>query len=257
MLLTPKFGIGHVFVAPNGGLQPSGASGTELSTIQDFSVDFSGKEVELRGQFLYPVDARVADISLKGKFKVGEWSLEQLSNLFIAGTLNTSPEQIVADEAGTPMGAGSPPSAPYSYTVTKNPSSVSQILTIAYASNGSNLDEVGTNPPTLAGTYYVSTGGEIIFSAGDALVPMLFSYVTTGGTGASLSIGNNLQGQSPIVSIAGVNAADGSGWLFPNCRVTGIKPLDLKNNAYAMNEVSFSVFCPAGQAVGQLFQQTV
>lgn len=87
--------------------------------------------------------------------------------------------------------------------------------------------------------------------------PLLISYVSAGGTGASISIPNNLQGQSPVVSIAGVNAADGSGWLFPNCRVTGIKPLDLKNNAYAMNEVSFSVFCPAGQAVGQLFQQSV
>lgn len=252
MLLTPKFGIGHVFVAPNGGFQPLNASGTELSTIQDFSVDFAGKEVELRGQFLYAVDARVADISLKGKFKVGEWSIEQLNNLFWAGTLNSSPEQIVADELGTVITVGSPPTAG-TYQVTLHTGFV-QILSVAYASNGSNLDEVSGSP--LQGQYNIDNStGTLTFNDADDGVQILVSYVTAGGLGASVSIPNNLQGQSPVVSIAGINAADGNGWLFPNCRVTAIKPLDLKNNAFGMNEVSFSVFCPAGQAVGQIFQQ--
>lgn len=256
MLLTPKVAIGHVYVYPNGGLQPAGASGTELSTIQDFSVDFAGKDIELRGQFLYAVDARVVDISLKGKFKVGQWSIEQLNNLFWAGTLNLEPTQIIPDELGTPSNMSSPPSAS-SYTLAVNPTEVSQVITVAYASNGSNLDEV-YETPTEVGTYQVAPDGVINFveSGGDD-VPMLFSYETSGGTGASVSIPNNLQGQSPVVSIAGVNGADGNGWLFPNCRVTSIKPLDLKSNAYAMNEVAFTVYCPSGQPVGQIFQQYI
>src|SRR5580692_2646995 len=103
MLFTPKFAIGHIFVYPQGGQQPANASGTELSTIQDFSAEFAGKGVELRGQFLYPVDARVADVSGKLKFKVGEWSLEQLNNLFFGGTLTTGSitDQVYADELQT------------------------------------------------------------------------------------------------------------------------------------------------------------
>lgn len=257
MLLTPKVAIGHVYVYPNGGLQPANASGTELSTIQDFSVDFAGKDIELRGQFLYAVDARVVDISLKGKFKVGQWSIEQLNNLFWAGTLNLEPTQIIPDEMGTPSNAGSPPSAS-SYTLQVNPTEVITVITVAYASNGSNLEQTTNNPPTEAGTYYVAEDGVINFvESGDDDVPMLFSYETAGGAGASVSIPNNLQGQSPVVSIAGVNGADGNGWLFPNCRVTSIKPLDLKSNAYAMNEVAFTVYCPSGQAVGQIFQQYI
>jgi hypothetical protein len=141
---------------------------------------------------------------------------------------------------------------PYTYQVVSHTGFI-QILSVANSATGSNLDEVVS--VTAAGQYSVNTSTGTI-TAFDG-TPLLISYVSAGGTGASISIPNNLQGQSPVVFIAGVNAADGSGWLFPNCRVTGIKPLDLKNNAYAMNEVSFSVFCPAGQAVGQLFQQSV
>ena len=251
MLFTPKFAIGHCFVYPNGGLQPADASGTELSTIQDFSVDFAGKAVELRGQFLYPVDARVADISAKGKFKVGEWNLEQLNNLFFGGTITlpsvspvTLSETVYADELWTI------PGTPYQITVT-NTAGFVQPLSVAWASDLSNFDEVAITPLT---QQYTATGGGLFtFNAGDTGKQVLISYIS-GGTGASLSVPNNLQGQSPVVGITGYNAADGNGFLFPNCRISGIKPLDLKNNAYAMCEVDFQVFCPYGQAVAQLLQ---
>jgi hypothetical protein len=248
MLFTPKFAIGHIFVTPNGGLQPANASGTELSTIQDFSVDFTGKGVELRGQFLYAVDARVTDIATKGKFKVGQWSLEQLNNLFYAGTVTNTGNAIpYADELHTIPG-----SSPYTVTVT-NTAGFVQPLTVAYASDLSNLDEVASGPTV--GQYSVNPStGVFTFAAADEGEQVLISYVAT-GTGASISIPNNLQGESPVVSLAAINAADGNGFLFPNCRVTGIKPLDLKNNAYAMNEVEFMVYCPFGQAVGQIIQQ--
>jgi hypothetical protein len=247
MLFTPKFAIGHLYVYPNGGLQPTNASGTELQVIQDFSVDFAGKAVELRGQFLYPIDARVADISLKGKFKVGEWSLEQLNNIFFAGTVTTGSitDQVYADELYTV-----PASAPYTVTVT-NAAGFVQPLSVALASNYSNLDEVATSPA--AGQYTASAGGAFGFNVAQAGQQVLISYLA-GGTGAQLSVPNNLQGQSPVVGIAGYNAADGNGFLFPNCRVSGIKPIDLKNNAYAMNEVDFQVYCPTGQAVCQILQ---
>lgn len=248
MLFTSKFGIGHIWVTPNGGLQAPNASGVELNTIQDFSVDFSGKGVELRGQFLYPVDARVADINAKGKFKVGEWSLEQLNTLFFGGTIATTGNDIpTADEPHT-----IPSSGPYTVQVT-NFTGFVQPLTVAYASDLSNLDEVLSLTAPGQYTVNVSTGTFTFFGGADAGVAVVISYLST-GAGASLTIPNNLQGQSPILGIAAINSADGNGILLPNVRVTGMKPVELKMNAFAMCEVDFNVFCPPGASVGQLIQ---
>ena len=59
---------------------------------------------------------------------------------------------------------------------------------------------------------HTSTGTITAFDG----TPLLVSYVSAGGTGASISIPNNLQGQSPVVSIAascprGQDAACGVG----------------------------------------------
>jgi hypothetical protein len=256
MLYTPKFAIGNIFVYPNGGLQPSGSegtSGTELEVIQDFSVEFAGKGVELRGQQLYPIDARVTDISGKGKFKVGEWSLEQINNLFFAGTVTTSNttgnEQVYADESHVV-----PSSNPLTVAVTNatgfvQPLTVLQIQGTSYTS----LDEVTVLSGP--GQYTCTSGGTFAFDAAQAGQTVLISYLS-GGANASLNIPNNLQGQSPVVGIAGYNAADGNGFFFPYCRVTGVKPLELTMNKYAMNEVDFQVFAPLGQPVGQIIQSS-
>lgn len=255
MLYTSTFAIGHVFVVPNGGLQPTNASGTELQVIQDFSVEFVGKGVELRGQYLYAVDARVADISGKGKFKVGQWNLEQLNNLFFSGTLTTNnvPDMVYADEPHVIANAGSPPVP--TVTVT-NTTGFVQPLTVSYASNGSNLDEVATSP--LVGQYTASAGGVFTFNATDLGNTVNVSYISQGiGSQGELLIPNNLQGQSPTIGIAGINIIDGHGFFFPNCRVTGVKPVNLKNNAFNYNEVDFQVYVPTGQPVGYLIQQSI
>ena len=250
MLYTPKFAIGNIFVYPNGGLTPTGASGTELEVIQDFSVEFAGKGVELRGQQLYPIDARVTDVSGKGKFKVGEWSLEQLNNVFFAGAISlsatTTNEQPYADESHV-----IPSSPPYTVTVTHATAFVQPLCVLeAVGSSLTSFDEVAV--VSAAGQYSVS-GSVFTFDVADAGATVLISYVA-GGANASLNIPNNLQGQSPVIGIVGYNAADGNGFFFPYCRVTGVKPLELTMNKYAMNEVDFQVFAPLGQPVGQIIQ---
>ena len=84
MQLTRNFAIGHVFFNPVAGLLPANAAPQELNTIQDIAVDWSGKGVELRGQNLYAIDARLADVSVKVKFQVGQYSLDMLNVLFFA-----------------------------------------------------------------------------------------------------------------------------------------------------------------------------
>jgi hypothetical protein len=250
MLYTFKFAIGRGWATPNGGLQPTNASGTELQTIHNFSIDFAGKGVDQRGQFLYAQDARVADIEAKGKFEVGGWNLEQLNNLFYAGTVTETGNVIpYGDELHT-----IPSSGPYTVTVTNTPGFV-QPLTVAYASTLSNFDEVTAGPT--AGQYTCNdTSGQFTFSSADAGEQVLISYVAS-GTGAALAIPNNLQGQSPVVQLTFVNPADGSGIIIPSCRVNSIKPVDLKNNAYDNMQVEFMAFCPFGQtSIATLLQLT-
>jgi len=248
MLYTAKFALGNLFTWPNGGLQPANASGTEFETIQDFSVEFVGKGVELRGQYLYAVDARVTDVSGKGKMKVGDWNVEQLNNLFFAGTVTTGAtnEQIYADESHV-----IPSSGPFTVTV-NNPTGFVQPLAVMQATGTSltNFDEVVT--PSLKGQYS-NSGATFTFSSADLGGTVLISYIAN-GTSALLNIPNNLQGQSPVVGMAGFNAADGNGYVFPYCRVTGVKPLELTMNKFAMCEVDFQVYAPLGQPVGQIIQ---
>jgi hypothetical protein len=249
MLQIPRVAIGRAYVFPNGGLQPPDASGIELSVIQNLSCEFSGKGIELRGQQLYPIDARVVDVSGKLKFSVGEWSLEQLNSLFFGSTLTTGAitEQIYADEPHT-VGAASPPGV----VTVDNPVGFEQVLCVANALNGSNLTEIPSGTPA-QGQYTVSSGGGFQFSSADDGLPVLISYISA-GTGAQLEIVNNLQAQSPKIGFAYFNAADGSGAYLPNVVITGLKPMELKRDAFAMCEVDGQVLCPFGQPVAYLLQ---
>ena len=250
MLQIPRVAIGRAYVFPNGGLQPPDASGIELSVIQNLSCEFSGKGIELRGQQLYPIDARVVDVSGKLKFSVGEWSLGQLNNLFFGSTLTTGSitEQIYADEPHT-VGVASPPGV----VTVDNPVGFEQVLCVAYALNGSNLTEIPSGTPA-QGQYTVSSGGGFQFSTADDGLPVLISYVS-GGTGAQLQINNNLQAQSPKIGFAYYNAADGSGAYLPNTIITSVKPMELGRDKFAMCECDGQVFCPTGSPVGYLLQE--
>jgi hypothetical protein len=256
--LTDSFAIGHVYINPTAGLLPANPTPFELETITEISLDYKGKNVELRGQYLVPVDARMADVSITGKFTIGTWNLNQLNNLIFAGTLNISDvDRINADEFQNP-GASSPPA--YTFTV-NNAETFTEDLGLSYAQGaampGAQLERV--DELTEMGQYTVNDDGTYAVYEGDA-GPFAVSYVDNGGPGASLSIPNNLQGQSPQFEFVALNSGSGSGFVgyrFYNCRATGAKILSGKNNDFNKVEVDFSVYCPVGQNVGELIQTNV
>jgi len=256
MQLTREFGIGNWFINPTSGLLAPNPTPLQLNTLQDLNVEFSGKGVELRGQLLYAVDARLADISVKGKFKLGQWSLDQFNQMYFAGTLatgNSGEDNIFPDV---------PEVVP--------PSSVSHILTItgvvedlgvSYASNGSNFDRVTTAPTQGQYEFAVVGGnGQWTFSAADTGTAILVSYVGQGAA-ATLQIPNNLQGQSPNLELVGWNPVGGqapstafNGIRLYNVVVTGVKPKELKRDGFNLTEVDFMAFCPTGSSVAELIQ---
>jgi hypothetical protein len=249
-LLTKNFAIGYAFVNPNAGLLPTNASPSQLNTIQEASVEFTGKIEELRGQLLYAVDARLTDVTCKGKFSTGQWTLEQLNNVFYAGTLSTSDvDNIVPDEASTV-----PSSSPYTITVTEGSGFVED-LGVQYADNAQSFDRV---TPTAAGEYSVGSGGTYTFGVADAGADVLISYIAT-GTGSSIQATNNLQGQSPQFEFAVWNPIGGgvtgyNGIRVLACVANGIKPLTAKRNGFAMWEVDWTAFCPTGSYVAELIR---
>jgi hypothetical protein len=258
MQLTDSFAIGHVFLNPTGGLLPTNATPFELETITDVSLDYKGKNVELRGQYLVPVDARMADVSFSGKFTIGSYSLVQLNTILFAGTMATGTvDRINADEAHSVPGTST-----YTITVT-NAAGYQEDLGVSYglasANAGAQFERVTS--VSQQGQYSVNTtSGVYTFMSGDANAPVLISYVDDGGPGASLVIPNNLQGQSPIFELVALNSGQGSGFVgyrFYNCRATSAKILSGKNNDFNKIEIDFSVFCPVGQAVGELLQTAI
>jgi len=257
MQLVDSFGIGNIFVNPNSGLLPTGATPFELKTISEISLDYKGKAVELRGQYLVPVDARIADVSFTGKFTIGTYSLNQLNNILFAGTLNVAtPDNIVPDEAHTV-----PATSTYTITVS-GASTFIEDLGVSYALTSGQFERV--NSVTQAGQYSVNTStGVYTFDVADASAAVQISYVNTLTTGASLSIPNNLQGQSPQFELAAwIPASAGAtagfnGYRFFACRATGAKILSGKNNDFNKIEVDFAVYCPVNANVGELIQTII
>ncbi len=255
MQLTRNFAIGNVFFNPVGGLLPANAAPQQLNTIQDIQVDWSGKGVELRGQLLYAIDARLADVSVKVKFQVGQYSLDMLNVLFFAGTLasGASQDTIVPDEAY------SVPSVSLSSQLTIT--GATEDLGVSLASNGSNFDRVLTSPATGQYTFALSAGnGVYTFAAADAGLAILVSYVVP-GTAAALQVPNNLQGYSPNFELVGWNPVGGNapataynGFRIFNCVATGLKPLAYKRDGFNMVEVDGLAYCPTGQNVAELIQ---
>jgi hypothetical protein len=253
MQLVSSFAIGNIFINPNAGLLPANPTPFELKTISEITLDYKGKNVSLRGQYLVPVDARIADVEFTGKFTIGTSNLNQLNQLLFAGTLNTSAvDTIVPDEAATP--SGSPPGM---YTVVSH-STFSEDLGVSYQTNSGQLQRVSV--VTQPGQYSVDGSGNYDFYDD---TPVYISYVCTKNTGASLTIPNNLQGQSPQFELAAwIPNSDGptagyNGYRFFACRAHSCKLLAGKNNDFNKWEVEFAVFCPVNAQVGELIQTVI
>jgi len=257
MQLTRNFAIGNVFLNPVSGLLPADAAPQQLNTIQDISIDWAGKGVELRGQLLYAIDARLADISLKGKFTVGQYSLDMLNVLFFAGTI----AQGASEDTVVPDSSQIVPPASISFAL--KIAGVTEDLGVSYQSNGSNFDRVTTG--VAQGQYIFSTTtnpgfGTWTFASADAGAEIFVSYIVP-GTAAALSIPNNLQGYSPNFELVGWNPVGGqapstafNGFRVFNCVATGMKPITYKRDGFNMVEVDFLAYCPTGQSVAELIQ---
>ncbi len=93
-----QFGIGAMFGRPTGGNLATPSVPVRFGTIQDVMVEFTGKNVPLRGQNQFPDDVAAGDKECKGKAAFGKVDINIFNSLFFGDTIETGRDVIVDAE---------------------------------------------------------------------------------------------------------------------------------------------------------------
>src|SRR6266702_1051648 len=110
-----QFGTGQILLNPVGGNQAANPTPYLISTIQDFTFDYSGDLKDLRGQYQAPDDVAPGDKKFTGKFTYGANNVDFENNVLFADTRSAGITQIQVNEAGTV-----PATSTYVVTVTNS-----------------------------------------------------------------------------------------------------------------------------------------
>jgi hypothetical protein len=103
-----QFGIGGMYGNPNGGNLATPTGPQRFGTIQDVSVEFDQKLVDLMGQNKFPDDTAPSDMKVSGKGGFGAIEVEIYNALFFADTVVTGSNQVSQDESYTVAAASAP-----------------------------------------------------------------------------------------------------------------------------------------------------
>lgn len=190
-----QFGCGDVYINPlTQGNPATNPTPEQILGLQDISVEFDQKFVELKGANKGPDDVATAEMTGKGKASMGRTDIDVLNQAFFADTTVTGQTAVSPDESHTVPGMTA-------YTITVAPpgsGTFSKDLGVRYTANAQPFTRV-TSGPTI-GQYSVSVG-VYTFAAADASAPVTISYAYTLTTGKTLTVHNQLMGYGPIVEI--------------------------------------------------------
>lgn len=103
-----QFGIGGMYANPNGGNLATPSGPQRFGTIQDVSVEFDQKLVELMGQNKMPDDVAPSDMKISGKGGFGNIEIGIYNSLFFADTITAGTNQVSEDEPYTIVSASAP-----------------------------------------------------------------------------------------------------------------------------------------------------
>lgn len=90
-----QFGVGGMYGRPVRGNLATPSGPQIFGTIQDVSVEFNQKLVQLRGQLKGPDDVAPGDMDIKGKGAFGRIEVEIYNSLFFGGTISTGVKKVV------------------------------------------------------------------------------------------------------------------------------------------------------------------
>lgn len=147
-----QFGIGGMYGVPNGGNLATPSGPQRFGTIQDVSVEFNQKLVELMGQNKMPDDVAPSDMKINGKGGFGAIEIGIYNALFFADAVVSGSNQVAQDESYTLASSTAPPSwaATTTYTVGQLifDSTNIQICTVG-GTSGASAPSWATTPGTV------------------------------------------------------------------------------------------------------------
>jgi hypothetical protein len=236
------FGTGQLFATPEGGGAP-----LRFGALQDVSVDFSGDNKQLFGQYQFALDTARGKTKIDWKASSGNVDVAAYNQIFFGGDVAVGDElaQIINEEAPVPA-------TPFKVIV-DNAAGFYQDLGVYNANTGLPLKQVASGPAT--GQYSVNPStGEYTFAAADTTIPMLFNYLyETGDSGASLEISNQLMGTTPTFQLilSQVYKQKTFTLILYSCIADKLS-LPLKQDDYLISDMSGTAQANAANRIGRM-----
>jgi hypothetical protein len=233
-----QFGIGGVFGKKVGGNAGTPNFPQRFATLQDASVEFSQKLVQLRGQNKGPDDIAPSDMDIKGKATFAAIQIDTYNTLFFGDTVAVGLD-IVADREQHTV-----PNTTGAFTIVATHGAFfDEDLGVMYA-DGSGYLQAVTAGGEAAGKYSVDeVSGTYTFDAADAGVIVLLSYsYDSAATGKTLTVNNHIQGYGPIFELYLLQPYQGTNALWLPCCRSSKMSAPMKRDNYMISDFEFEAF---------------
>lgn len=227
------------------------ANGTPVNIgfVNELSIDISFDTKQLFGQNQYPLLAARGTAKATGKTKAAALSGQALNIMLLGGTWTVGTQYDATTTASTLI-----PTTPFQITPTVPNTGVWDTdLGVINAATSQPLAKVASAPA--AGQYSV-TAGVYLFSSADNVsgisVIISFAYhYTTGATGQSQTIVNNVIGTTPTFQLDYKSTLYGATYYLRLFQAIGSKTaFNHKITDFVMPEYDFDFFANAQQQVG-------
>lgn len=221
-----------------------------FGVLQDVSIDFAGDTKELFGQNQYPVDTARGKTKITGKAKFAGIQASGYNDLFFGQTLATGMTRYAYNERAT-LGTST---TSVTYTVA-NATAVPLADQGVFFATGTNIGNqlTATTSAVTTGNYnFNATTGVFTIAAADTGNDFLFNYKYYIATaGAHITINQQLMGTTPRFGMTLFQIFENNQMVLDLYAAVSSKlTYPTRIDDYVINELDFSAFANAGDAVG-------
>lgn len=238
-----SFGTGTLFgrkIPASGVVTP-----VKFGAIQGATIDLAFSTKELYSKTQFPVDIARGTAKVTGKAQFAQLNGLAFNDIFFGNTsLGTGSRRTVVEEARTVTANAIVPTFNTGFI---------RDLGINYASTGNYLDRVAAGP--LVGQYTCNeTTGNYTFNSADNAVNMKVSYqYTDASNGKTVTINNQLLGNSPTFLMVLTNTYKGKEWTLELTSCISAKlSIATKVEDHTIPDLDFTAFADASDVVGYL-----
>lgn len=238
-----NFGTGIVTAVPTG----SNPTPVPFGVLQEVNLDLTWAEVELYGEYQFPVAAARGKAKFGGTAKWGRFSPLALNSVFTGSSIATGETKGVGNEPGTI------PGTPYQITVTNGATFVDD-LGVIDLTTGLQLTRVASSPAT--GQYSVNTTtGVYTFAAADTTHTVWISYsYRSASTGKTITYNNQLMGSQSTYTLTVFNNFNSGFFGLKLWAVTLSKlGMPMKNDDFTIQDTVITAYADSAARVCEMY----